>query len=94
MNWLKSVLKVLGPRVIASAIGGIATYIGVKTSGAVNVDPAKAAEVVTTILLSYAGAHKAVSAVTNPGDAATARVGDAIKDAASLGTTVRIDPKF
>lgn len=93
MNFLRSLLITVGPRLIASALGGIATYIGVKTSGAVQIDPAHAAEIVTGILVTYSASHKGLSAKINPGDSATARVADAIKDAADTGTTVKVDSK-
>lgn len=87
-NWLGAVIRVWAPRVLGSLLGGVATYIGVKTSGAVQVDPAAAAEVITGILISYSAGHKAVSSIINPGDAAKGRVASAEKAASSMGGTV------
>lgn len=87
-NWLGAVVRVWAPRVIASVLGGIATYVGVKTSGAVQIDPAAAAEVITGILVTYSAGHKAISSIINPGDAAKGRVASAEKTASSNGGTV------
>lgn len=87
-SWLSAVARTWLPRVLASVLGGVATYVGVKTSGAVQIDPAAAAEGITTILLTYSAAHKAVSSVINPGDAAKGRVAKAEKAASSQGGTV------
>lgn len=86
------ILRTLGPRVLGSLLGGIATYIGVKTSGAVQIDPMAAAEVVTGILVSYSAAHKATSSVVNPGDSAEGRLAVAEKTAVETGTTVKPAP--
>ena len=91
MNWLGAVLRTFGPRIIASIVGGIATYVGVKTSGAVQIDPTAAAEVVTGVLVTYAASHRAVSSIFNPGDAAKGRVAVAEKHATDEGGTVRVD---
>lgn len=89
MNTLTSLLKTLGPRLLGSVFAGVATYVGVKTSGAIHIDPTAAAELVTGIAVSYATAHRIGSAVVNPGDAAKGRLADAEKTASDLGTTVR-----
>jgi hypothetical protein len=96
MNIFSRILKTLGPRVIGSIVAGACTWIGVKTHSIVNIDPDQATTYalgVTGVLLGYAGGHRATSAVINPGDAASARVSDAIKDAADASSTVRVQPK-
>ena len=76
MKRFTGILKVLGPRLIAV----IASLLSAKLAERqVTVEP----ETLTAIMIGvYAGVHKAVSSQVNPGDAATGRVSDAIKDAA------------
>lgn len=94
MNWFKSVLKTLGPRVIGAAVAGLSSYIYDKTKGAVQMDPETTTQLVTGMLIVYAGAHRAASAVINPGDAAKGRVADAVKEASDSPfiDTVKIPP--
>ena len=87
-----TLLRTLGPRILGALFGGLATYVGVKTSGALQIDPAAAAEVVTGALLSYAAAHRVGSAVVNPGDAAKGRLATAEKTATDNGSTVTVAP--
>lgn len=93
MNWLKGILRIAGPRVLGSIFGGIATYIGVKTSGAVQIDPVQAGEVVTGILLSYSATHKAASAKVNPDDGASRRLVTAVQEAVRTGRAVTPERK-
>jgi hypothetical protein len=86
------ILRAFGPRVLASVFGGVATYIGVKSQGAIQIDAEAAATTVTGILLSYAAAHKAVSSKVNPGDSAEGRIIEAEKDAVDHGVTVKPAP--
>ncbi len=77
MPSFKGFLKVVGPRLVAIAAAWVSAEITKRFN--VTVEP----ESLTVIMLgTYAGVHKAISAKVNPGDAATERVGDAIKDAA------------
>lgn len=87
-----SLLKTIGSRILGAAFAGLATYVGIKTSGAINIDPAAAAEVVTGMFTAYALAHRAGSAAINPGDAAKGRLADAEKVATDMGTSVRVAP--
>lgn len=87
-----SIFKTLGPRIIGGLMGGVATYIGVKTAGIVQIDPAQAAEVVTGIIVTYAASHRVASSVINPGDAAKGRLADAEKQATDVGSTVVVAP--
>lgn len=87
-----SLFKTLGPRILGALFAGAATYVGVKTSGAVNIDPTAAAEVVTGIFTSYAIAHRAGSSVVNPGDASKGRLAEAEKKASDTGSTVIVSP--
>lgn len=88
----RNILRTLGPRILASALGGLATYVGIKTSGAVQIDPTAAAEIVTGILVTYSAAHRGTSAVVNKGDAATGRVAEAENRASELSSTVVVPP--
>lgn len=88
-----NILRTLGPRLLASVFGGIATYIGVKTAGAVNIDPTAAAEVVTGILVTYSATHRGTSAVVNKGDAATGRIAAAENTASAVAGTVVVPPR-
>lgn len=82
--------KLALPRLLGGVFAGAATYIGVKTAGAVQIDPAQAAEVVTGVLWSYAASHRIASSYINPGDAAKARLADAEKNATDFGSTVQV----
>jgi hypothetical protein len=97
MNWLTNVMKVVGPRLIGAAAAGAAGVIYAKTKGAVTVDPTQVAEIVTTMIGTYAVAHRTVTAISpNPGDAATGRVAAGENAAANnpmAGDTVVIPPK-
>lgn len=88
-----TILRTWGPRVIGSVLSGVATYIGIRTSGAVQIDPTAAAELVTTAFLAYSAAHKAGSSIVNPGDAAKGRVATAEKTAADMGGNVNVPRK-
>lgn len=91
MNFLIAALKVAGPRILGSIFAGTATWIAAKTQGSVTIDPEVAAATVTSILLSYAAAHRMTSSVVNPGDSAKGRVADAMKDASNVGGSVRVE---
>jgi len=93
MPSFSSILRTLGPRLLASVLSGVATYVGVKTSGAVQIDPAAAAEVVTAILLTYSTTHRAASSQVNKGDAAIGRMVEAENRASSNGSTVVVPKK-
>lgn len=82
MPSLNGILKAVGPRLIGIAVAAIASLVYDKTKGAIQMDPETTTQLVTGMLVVYAGAHRAASAVINPGDAAKGRVADAIKTAA------------
>jgi hypothetical protein len=92
MNFLSAVFKTFAPRVIGVAVAGAAGWLYSKSKGTVVLDPAGATQLITTMLLAYAAGHRASSSAINPGDAAKARVSDAIKDASDTGTAVRVAP--
>lgn len=95
MDWFKNVLKTLGPRVIGAGAAMAASLIYGKTKGAVTIDPTQVTEIVTGMLVTYATAHRAASAIINPGDAAKGRVADAVKTAAddpNASNTVIVPP--
>lgn len=91
MNF-SGLLRTFGPRLLGSVLAGVSTWIGVKTSGAVNIDPEWAAGTVTSIFLSYSAGHRGTSAKVNKGDAATSRVAEGENRASERGTTVVIPP--
>lgn len=97
MGFLVNILKVLGPRVIGVAAAAVAGFIFDKTKGAVTVEPTQVVEIVTTMLTTYAVAHRAATAVSpNPGDAATGRIATGENNAANdpkSSDTVVIPPK-
>lgn len=96
MNWLTNVLKTLGPRVIGAGVAAVGGIIYGKTKGTVQIDTVQVTEIVTGMLVTYATAHRAASAVINPGDAAKGRVADGIKTAADdpqASDAVIIPPK-
>lgn len=82
MPSLNGILKAIGPRLIGVAVAGLSSWIYDKTKGAVQMDAETTTQLVTGMLVVYAGAHRAASAYLNPGDAAKGRVADAIKTAA------------
>lgn len=98
MNFLMNVLKVMGPRLIGVAAAGVAGYIFDKSKGAVTLDAAQVTGLVTTMLGTYAVAHRAATSVSpNPGDAATGRVATGENTAANdprAPETVIIPPKI
>lgn len=84
----KNLLSIFAPRLLGAAAAWGAAKVS--ESSGVAVDPAS----LTAIgLAAYSLVHKAVSSKTNPGDAASRRVTEAVKDAAATGTTVVIPPK-
>lgn len=94
MNFLSNILKTLGPRLIGSAVAGIAGWIFTKTQGAVSIDANTVTQQVTVMVAGYAVAHRIASSQLNPGDSATGRVADAVQNAADTGTTVKVAPKI
>lgn len=96
MDWLTNVLKTLGPRAIGVGAAAVASIVYGKTKGAVQIDATQVTEIVSGMLITYATAHRAASAVINPGDAAKGRVADAVKTAADdpqASNTVIVPPK-
>lgn len=86
MNWLKAVLKTLGPRLFAAASSVLVAKAAQK---GLTLDPT---EVGGIIIGAYAVLHRAISSKVNPGDAAKGRLADAEKDAVDTGTTVKVSP--
>jgi hypothetical protein len=87
-----NLLKTLGPRLLGGIFAGVATYVAAKTSGAVQIDPAAAGEVVTGIFTTYLLTHRITSSIVNPGDASKGRLAEAEKRATDSGSTVIVPP--
>lgn len=92
MNIFTRLFKTFAPRVIGAAVSGFTGWIYAKSQGTVMVDPEMATKLITGMLLTYAGAHRAASAVINPGDAATSRVAEAIHEASDEAGAVVVGP--
>lgn len=84
---LGNILRVFGPRLVGVLAGYGATRISEATG--VAVDPAALIAIGTVV---YSGAHRAVSAVFNKGDAATGRVAAAENTASHYGAIVKVQP--
>lgn len=97
MNWLTNMLKTFGPRLLGVGASAIAGVVVTKTKGVVQIDPATLVEVGTAMIGAYAATHRATTAVSsNPADAATGRVAEAVDKAANdpqASDTVVIPPK-
>lgn len=84
MNLLSNILKTFGPRLLGVAASAIAGLVVAKTKGVVTIDPTTLVEVGTAMIGAYAATHRGATAVSsNPADAATARVANAVDKAAN-----------
>jgi hypothetical protein len=88
MRFVSAIFRTFAPRVIGAAAAATAGWIYAKTHGAIVLDQDATIKLVSGMLLTYAGAHRAASAVINPGDAANASLATAETHAVDNNTAV------
>lgn len=87
-----NLIRTFGPRIAGGIVSWLAGLIYVKTKGMVQIDATQVVEVGTLMVGSYAGSHRLLSRVLNPGDAAKGRLAEAEKEAVDTGTVVQPKP--
>jgi hypothetical protein len=88
MRFVSAIFKTFAPRVIGAAAAAAAGWIYSHTKGAVVLDQDATVKLVTGMLVTYAAAHRATSAIINPGDAANASLATAETHAVDNNTAV------